>query len=111
VLVALKDGRGRGSGRSLPGIDLTRLLDGCDDLLTAHGGHAFAAGLSVTPEHLPELRERFERLVRAQTQPDQFVQQLNSTPTWGQASATWNSWSGSSGWRRTGSTIQNRCSA
>ncbi len=76
VLVALKDGRGRGSGRSLPGLDLTQLLDGCDDLLLAHGGHAFAAGLSVTPEHLPELRTRFERLVREQSQPDQFVQHL-----------------------------------
>ena len=76
VLVAVKDGRGRGSGRSLPGLDLTRLLDGCDDLLSAHGGHAFAAGLSVSPEHLPELRERFERLVREQSHPDQFVQHL-----------------------------------
>jgi single-stranded-DNA-specific exonuclease len=76
VLVALKDGRGRGSGRSLPGLDLTRLLEGCDDLLLAHGGHAFAAGLSVSPEHLPELRERFERLVREQSQPDTFVQHL-----------------------------------
>jgi single-stranded-DNA-specific exonuclease len=76
VLVALDGDRGRGSGRSLPGLDLTRLLDGCSDLLIAHGGHAFAAGLTVRREKLPELRERFEALVREQHHPDQFVPRL-----------------------------------
>jgi single-stranded-DNA-specific exonuclease len=76
VLVALDGERGRGSGRSLLGLDLTRLLDGCGDLLAAHGGHAFAAGLTVERGHLPELRERFERLVRADSRPDHFVQRL-----------------------------------
>lgn len=64
LLVALDGERGRGSGRSVPGLDLTRLLDGCTDLLDAHGGHAFAAGFTVRRERLPELRERFEALVR-----------------------------------------------
>lgn len=76
VLVACDGERGRGSGRSLPGLDLTRLLDGCSDLLLAHGGHAFAAGLSVRRERLPELRQRLEKLVREQYRPDQFVQRL-----------------------------------
>ncbi len=76
VLVAIDGERGRGSGRSLPGLDLTRLLDGCSDLLLAHGGHAFAAGLSVRRERLPELRERLEKLVREQYRPDQFVQRV-----------------------------------
>lgn len=76
VLVAVDGERGRGSGRSVPGLDLTRLLDGCTDLLEAHGGHAFAAGLTVRRERLPELRERFERLVREQERPDSHVQRL-----------------------------------
>jgi single-stranded-DNA-specific exonuclease len=77
VLVALDGERGRGSGRSLPGLDLTRLLDGCGDLLLAHGGHAFAAGLTVARENLPELRVRMERLVSEQYRPDQFLQRLD----------------------------------
>jgi single-stranded-DNA-specific exonuclease len=111
VLVALKDGRGRGSGRSLPGIDLTRLLDGCDDLLLAHGGHAFAAGLSVTPEHLPDCASASSASCVRRRSRTSSCSSSNSMPTCGQASATWNWWSGSSGWRRTGSTIPNRCSA
>lgn len=78
VLVALDGdlGRGRGSGRSLPGIDLTKLLDGCHDLLLAHGGHAFAAGLTVERSQLPALRERLEMLTRQQYLPDQFTTRL-----------------------------------
>lgn len=76
VLVALDGDRGRGSGRSLPGLDLTQLLDGCTDLLLAHGGHAFAAGLTVERSQLPELRERLEKLARAQFKPEQFVTRL-----------------------------------
>lgn len=77
LLVALDGERGRGSGRSLPGLDLTRLLDGCTDLLVAHGGHAFAAGFTVERRHLPALRERFESLVRTSHRPEDFVPRLD----------------------------------
>ncbi len=63
VLISLQDGVGRGSGRSIPGVDLTRILQACDPLLMAHGGHAFAAGLTVAQDRLEEFRDRFERLV------------------------------------------------
>lgn len=63
VLVRLDGERGRGSGRSVPGLDLNAVLAGCGDLLEAYGGHAFAAGLTVHRSRLPELRERLERLV------------------------------------------------
>ena len=76
VLVAIQGERGRGSGRSLPGLDLNALLTSCSDLLEAHGGHAFAAGLTVRPERLPALRERLEALVREQLTPDRFVPRL-----------------------------------
>jgi single-stranded-DNA-specific exonuclease len=63
VLVRLDGERGRGSGRSVPGLDLNAVLAECSDLLEAYGGHAFAAGLTVHRSRLPELRERMERLV------------------------------------------------
>jgi single-stranded-DNA-specific exonuclease len=46
------------------------------DLLESHGGHALAAGLSVRRERLPELRRRFEALVREQAGPEDFVKRL-----------------------------------
>jgi single-stranded-DNA-specific exonuclease len=77
VLVSLDGDRGRGSGRSLPGLDLNHLLSQCDDLIEGYGGHAFAAGLTVRRERLPELRVRIERLVREQLSPDDCVPRLN----------------------------------
>ena len=63
LLVALDGERGRGSGRSVPGLDLNAVLAECGDLLEAYGGHAFAAGFTVHRSRLRELRERLERLV------------------------------------------------
>ena len=76
LLVALQGELGRGSGRSLPGLDLNSVLSQCGDLLEAFGGHAFAAGLTVRREHLPALRDRFEALVQARLRPLDFVPQL-----------------------------------
>ena len=76
LLVVMNGDRGRGSGRSLPGLDLNRLLSDCGDLLEAHGGHAFAAGLTVKRDRLPELRERFESLVRERSSPDAAVPRM-----------------------------------
>jgi len=76
VLVALKGERGRGSGRSLPSLDLNEVLTACGDLLVAHGGHSLAAGLTVERSRLPELRVRLERLVAERLTPDAFVTRL-----------------------------------
>jgi single-stranded-DNA-specific exonuclease len=76
VLVALDGERGRGSGRSVPGLDLNEVLGHCGDLLEAWGGHALAAGLTVRRERLPELRARFETLVRERLAPEDCVPQL-----------------------------------
>ena len=53
VVIALKDDRGRGSGRSVSGFDLHAALQACSDHLLAFGGHKYAAGLSLARERLP----------------------------------------------------------
>ncbi|MFZ5721891.1 MAG: single-stranded-DNA-specific exonuclease RecJ [Pseudomonadota bacterium] len=49
---------GKGSGRSQPGVNLGRAVQAAfeEGLLLAGGGHAMAAGLSVRPAAIPELR-------------------------------------------------------
>ena len=76
-LVALDAERGRGSGRSVRGFDLSEALERCDDLLMAHGGHAFAAGLTIASDRLDAFRERFESLVRETMSPEDFQPRLN----------------------------------
>lgn len=49
----------RGSGRSISGFDLLGALRRCEHTLTRCGGHAMAAGLSLTEEQLPLFRQAF----------------------------------------------------
>jgi single-stranded-DNA-specific exonuclease len=76
LLVAMDGATGRGSGRSLPGLDLKRMLDGCGELLVSWGGHTYAAGLTVERARLEELRERFESEARTQLRPELLVPRL-----------------------------------
>lgn len=66
----------RGSGRSVAGFDLAAALRECDDLLARHGGHAMAAGLSVSPENVTPLRERLNEIARRELTPEELVPPL-----------------------------------
>ncbi len=63
VLVALDGDRGRGSGRSVPGVDLLAALRGSDDLLSRYGGHAGAAGLELQAADVPAFAAAFAESV------------------------------------------------
>ncbi len=52
----------RGSARSIPEFHITDALDECADLLVQHGGHAAAAGFTVSNDSLNELASRLRRL-------------------------------------------------
>jgi single-stranded-DNA-specific exonuclease len=67
VLVAAPpDKPARGSGRSVPGVDLVAALSDCTPLLESFGGHKAAAGLSIQPDRIAELRPALSRAVAAQ---------------------------------------------
>jgi len=60
VLIGLdSEGRGRGSGRSVPGFDLLAALDACAEHLTRYGGHRAAAGLEIRADRIDAFREAF----------------------------------------------------
>lgn len=64
VVVAFdQHGLGRGSVRSVPGLDVCGLLEQCSDLLEGFGGHPAAAGLKIRERRLPEFQERLSSLV------------------------------------------------
>lgn len=69
LVIALDDeGQGKGSGRSIAGVDLGAAIIGARDsgLLVAGGGHAMAAGLTVAADKVEALAEWLdERLAGA----------------------------------------------
>jgi single-stranded-DNA-specific exonuclease len=66
----------RGSGRSIEGFDLAAALRECDELLIRHGGHAMAAGISIHPDRIDDLRERLNTLARCTLSRDQLLPPL-----------------------------------
>uniref|UniRef100_A0A831XLH0 Single-stranded-DNA-specific exonuclease RecJ n=1 Tax=Geobacter metallireducens TaxID=28232 RepID=A0A831XLH0_GEOME len=73
VLIALQEGEGRGSGRSIPGFHLYDALDACAEHLTKFGGHRYAAGLSLDESALERFVDRFEEVAAGRLSPDDLV--------------------------------------
>jgi len=55
---------GKGSGRSVKGMNLVDALRSCSDLLEKFGGHELAAGLTIKRENLEEFRRRINEHAR-----------------------------------------------
>ena len=68
LVVALDKGVGKGSARSVPGVDLGREILAARQagLLVDGGGHPMAAGLTVAEDGLEALREFLDRRLAAQ---------------------------------------------
>ena len=69
-VIGIEGGEGKGSGRSISGVDLgSAVIEAASNgLLIKGGGHAMAAGLSVSPDKIDELREFLDGLLLNHTQ-------------------------------------------
>ncbi len=70
VLIATPDGQpGRGSARSVGGLDITAAIGEQGELLLQYGGHQMAAGFSLQPDKIAEfgrrLSDTLERMQRS----------------------------------------------
>lgn len=59
VIIAVNNGIGKGSLRSIPEFPLLPQLKNCADILLNYGGHDFAAGLTIQESHIEEFKRRF----------------------------------------------------
>ena len=66
-----------GSARSIKNFDIYDAIDSCSDILEHFGGHKYAAGLSLKPEHLQEFSERFEKYVSEHLEEGDLTPELN----------------------------------
>jgi single-stranded-DNA-specific exonuclease len=63
VVIAIEDGTGKGSMRSVPHIHLGEALAACRPLILKGGGHAMAAGMTIATGQVPAFIEAFENHV------------------------------------------------
>lgn len=70
VLIGLSDRIGRGSIRSIPGLDLASVLEECSELLLTYGGHSQAAGLTLDRGNLEAFKARFVQATEKHINPE-----------------------------------------
>ncbi|MBC8085667.1 MAG: single-stranded-DNA-specific exonuclease RecJ [Phycisphaerae bacterium] len=76
VMVAVEDGIGKGSGRSISAFDLHGALSACKSHFTRFGGHRAAAGLTMPAENLPAFREQFDATARERLTLDDLIPEV-----------------------------------
>ena len=76
VVLTMSNGFVTGSARSVPGFDLYQAVESCSDLLENFGGHMYAAGLTMKPEHVGEFTRRFNAFVEENIDPQMLVPQV-----------------------------------
>jgi single-stranded-DNA-specific exonuclease len=59
IIIAIEDGVGKGSMRTIPEFPLLPILRDNADLLINFGGHDFAAGMSIKQENIPLFKAKF----------------------------------------------------
>lgn len=73
VVIALEDGVGKGSARSIEALPMVEALAACGDLLLRYGGHAMAAGLTIAPDQIEAFRERFLQEAGRRLSPEDLI--------------------------------------
>ncbi len=58
IVISIKEGVGKGSGRSIPSFSIFDTVIQCEDLLMSFGGHSQACGLTIRQESLALFRDR-----------------------------------------------------
>jgi single-stranded-DNA-specific exonuclease len=70
ILMGASQGLLKGSGRSVPGVDLKEQLDHFQDRLVRYGGHAGAVGLTIEPAQLARFADDFSSRLTGLVGPD-----------------------------------------
>ncbi|MDH3972898.1 MAG: single-stranded-DNA-specific exonuclease RecJ [Deltaproteobacteria bacterium] len=76
LVIAVIDGVGKGSARSIDGFHLYRGLTECSDHLEGFGGHKYAAGITISPEKILPFAENFDRVVKKSVPKEDFKRPL-----------------------------------
>jgi len=75
VVIAIDEatGRGRGSARSIQAFNMFEAIHQCSELLHEYGGHAHAAGLSISAERVGDFADQMNRIACMQLTEENCV--------------------------------------
>lgn len=77
IVLTIQGEEAHGSGRSIGGLNLIRILSHCSHLLTRYGGHPMAVGLGLHKSKIAEFQRLFEESVRAEARPEDLLDSVS----------------------------------
>ncbi len=78
ILLAMRDGVAKGSGRSIARYDIIQGLNACAGHLTVYGGHPQAVGLTLAATRVDDFRDAIERHAGSVLDPQDLVPTVRS---------------------------------
>jgi len=72
------DDIGKGSGRSVKGMNLVNAMNSCADLLCKYGGHELAAGLTIERDKIDKFRKRINEYAKEVLTEENLVVRLEA---------------------------------
>ncbi|MBR4720159.1 MAG: single-stranded-DNA-specific exonuclease RecJ [Clostridia bacterium] len=76
ILLSGEKGKYKGSGRSIEGLNLFDALSDSEELLTAFGGHALAAGLTISEENIPDFTKKINAYAKKHITDDMLIPKI-----------------------------------
>lgn len=77
ILIAVDDGIGKGSGRSMKGFNLFEALTNSEHLLDKYGGHELAAGLTIKQENIEQFKKEVKSYANEHIDPNDLLPIVN----------------------------------
>lgn len=77
ILISHSNGIGKGSGRSIDGMNLFDALTACEDCLTQFGGHKIAAGLTINISELDKFINKINKYADEHLSEQDMVPVIN----------------------------------
>jgi len=63
IIISIENEIGKGSARSINGLNICETLSACKELLVKYGGHELAAGLTIEKRLIKDFREKINAIV------------------------------------------------
>lgn len=74
-IISLRDGIGKGSGRSISDFNIYKGIQKCSSLLLSYGGHNYAAGISIREDDIAEFTVLLDEIIGESGQFSDIVSQ------------------------------------
>jgi len=82
AVIGVSGDTGKGSLRSIAGVNIYSALKECAPLLSAYGGHPMAAGITINPDKIESFREKLCEAVKRTAPPEAFTPGLRVEAEW-----------------------------